>query len=229
MHVEIVRPDQASGQADICIVIDVLRATTTATVLCHRIGKLCVVRTPADLDQLPGPPAGYALFSELTGVTSAIPRFDNSPVLARDAEIDGTTPVLVTTNGTLAIGIAAGIAREVVLASFLNLSAIVAYVGRRGATAVSIMPAGNIGKRERCIEDDACADVLAARLGGDTELDVAARIAACHADPRIVRRRANEPMLGADIELCFQLDGVSVVPLIEGGGDRRWFDVVRAG
>ena len=227
MNVAIVRPNQRSDRADICIVVDILRATTTATVLCHRLGRLCVLRTTADLGHLPTTSGGYALFSELADINSELPRFDNSPILARDAAIDGRTPVLVTTNGTLAVGIAAENAREVVLASFLNLSAIAAYVQGCGAETISIMPAGNIGKGEHCIEDDACAEVLVARLTNH-DIDISARIAACHVDPRIVRRRANEPMLGADIDLCFQLDAVPIVPRVEVAANRRWFDVVRA-
>lgn len=208
--------------------VDVLRATTTAAVLCHRLGELCVVRKPTDLGNLPARPGGYALFSELSGVDSEIPRFDNSPIQARDAALAGKTPVLVTTNGTLAVGVAAELAGEVLLAGFVNLSAVVDYVRTRGFASVALMPAGNINKGKRCIEDDGCADAIVARLSV-APLDIASVIAACRVDARIMERRANEPNLGADIDLCFDVDAVPVVPRVVGTSDQGWFGVVAAG
>ena len=226
MNVAIVRPSDVPHPAvDVCIVVDVLRATTTATVLCHRLGQVCLVRTPDDLSQLPARPAGYALFSELRGLVSEIPRFDNSPIQARDAELAGRMPVLVTTNGTIAVGLAAMFAAEVLLASFVNLSAVVDYVRARGVATVAVMPAGNVKKAKRCIEDDGCADALVARLSADASFDVRAVIAACRLDARIVERRANEPNLGADIDLCFEVDAVPVVPRVADAAAQRWFDV----
>ena len=229
MNVTIVRPGALPGErVDVCIVIDVLRATTTASVLCQRLGELCVVRAPSDLGLLPARSGGYVLFSELSGVVTDLERFDNSPVLARDVALGERTPVLVTTNGTLAVGQAVELARHVVLASFVNLSAVAAHVTAAGARSVAVMPAGNINKGGRCIEDDSCADALAARLTG-TSFDIAAAVAACHADARIQRRRANEPGLGADIDLCLALDAIAVVPRIVGDAAQPWFRVVQAG
>ena len=212
MQVAIARPEAPGEPVDLCIVIDVLRATTTASVLCHRLGEICLLRTPDDLGMLPS--GAYALFSELKGIVCEHPRFDNSPVQARDAQIAGT-PVLVTTNGTLAVGIAAQLAPEIVLASFVNLSAIVDHVVRRAPARVAVMPAGNIKSAQRCSEDDACAEAIAARLAGEA-LDLAARIAQVRADPRILRRQAAEPGLPADLDLCFSVDAVPVVPKVVG-------------
>ena len=228
MHVKIVRPgDLLSERVELCIVVDVLRATTTAAVLCERLGEICVVRTPADLGQLTSRPGGYALFSELAGVDSDMPRFDNSPTQARSAPLAGRRPVLVTTNGTLAVGIAAGFADEVVLAGFVNLSAVVRYVRARAVASVAVLPAGNIHRARRCIEDDGCAGSIAALLTGEAS-DVESIIAGCRVDTRIMQRRATEPGLGADIDLCFDVDAVPVVPHVVGGGEQGWFDVVTA-
>ena len=223
----IVRPSEAAsaGEVDLCIVIDVLRATTTATILCERLDQIALVRTPAELGQLPARAGGYALFSELAGVESELRRFDNSPVQARTVDLDGQMPVLVTTNGTLAIGLAAQLAKDVVLAAFVNLSAVIEYARAGGAETVAIMPAGNINKGKLCIEDDRCADAIFARLTG-AAFDVPDAIAACRRDARIMERRAKEPNLGADIELCFDVDAVTVVPRVAAAGEQRWFDVM---
>ena len=226
MHCAILRPSEPPARRfDTCIVVDVLRATTTAAVLCERTGELYVVRTPADLAQLPARPAGYALFSELSDIASAIPRFDNSPVQARETDLAGRMPVLVTTNGTLAVALAAQLAREVLLASFVNLGAIVAHVAQSGATSVAVMPAGHVRKAQRHAEDDGCAESIVAHLSG-VALDIAGVIAACRADARIVERRAREPHLDADIALCFDLDAVPVVPRVH-AADAGWFHVTR--
>jgi len=210
-------------------VIDVLRATTTAAVLCHRVGELRVVRTPGELVHLPERPDGYALFSELSGVASEIPRFDNSPVLARDADLSGRMPVLVTTNGTLAIGLAVEFAQEVVLAGFVNLACVADHVVRRGAASVAVMPAGDVRKAQRHAEDDACAESLVARLAGTGARDLARAIAACRTEPRILERCARTPALAADIEVCFDLDAVPVVPRVaRGAAGEHWFGVTPA-
>jgi phosphosulfolactate phosphohydrolase-like enzyme len=214
----IVQPHEAGGvTADLAIVIDVLRATTTAAVLCERLGELCVIASPADLGQLPVRP--YAMFSELADLVVEMPRYDNSPVRARSVELGGRTPILVTTNGTLAVAIAARCAPEVVLASFVNVSAVVEYA-KRFANIVAI-PAGHIPKQQRCSEDDACAEVLAARVAG-TDDTLAARIAACRADPRILRRQTE---IGVDVELCFDVDAVPVVPRVI--AQAGWYSVHR--
>jgi 2-phosphosulfolactate phosphatase len=218
---EIVRPHEAAGvTADLAIVIDVLRATTTAAVLCERLGELCVIASPADLGKLPVRP--YAMFSELADLVVEMPRYDNSPVRARTVELDGRTPILVTTNGTLAVEIAARCAPEVLLASFVNLSAIVWYVAKCTAASVVLIPAGNIPRAQACSEDDACADVIAARLATGDDDELAARIAACRADPRILRRQAE---IGADVELCFEVDAVPVVPRVV--AHPGWYSVHR--
>lgn len=227
MKVAIVRPtDPAVEQVDVALVVDVVRATTTATVLCHRLGELCIVRAPADLAHLPARTGGYALFSELANVDADIPRFDNSPVQAREVDLGGRTPVLVTTNGTLAVGIAAQQARQVVLASFVNLSAVVEHVRGLGAATVAIFPAGNINRAQRCVEDDGCAEALAGRLTANA-VDLPGMIVGCRNDARILRRLSNEPELGADLDVCFAVDTIPVVPRIVGSSADRWFGVVR--
>lgn len=229
MNARVVRPSEVSAERfDAAIVIDVLRATTTAAVLCHRLGEICVVRTPSDLDHVPVRSGGYALFSELSGVESSIPRFDNSPVQARDADLGGRTPVLVTTNGTLAIGLAAGIANEVVLAGFINFAAVVEHLRAGwGGASVAVIPAGHVKRAERHAEDDACAEALVEQLA-DRPVDVAAVIARSREDARILERRAREPNLDADLKLCFGLDAVPVVPRVAGAADQAWFSVTAA-
>ena len=215
----LVRPHELRTPHDLVVVIDVLRATSTAAVLCDRLGEVRVVGAPGELALLPAHEAGYALFSELKLATEHV-HFDNSPVLARDADLGGRMPVLVTTNGTLAIGIAMQHAREVVLASFINLQAVIDHV-RRATGTIAVMPAGYIATTSPASEDDGCADAILAGVAG-TPFDVAERIAGVRADPRIVRRATREPGLPADLDLCFHVDALAIVPRVIAGSD-RWY------
>ena len=114
------------------------------------------------------------------------------------------------------------------LAGFINLTAVVDYVRRQGAATVAIMPAGNVKRASFHAEDDGCAESMTGCLSNSSTVDLPSVIARCRADGRIVERRANEPDLAADIELCFDLDAVSVVPRVVGAADQRWFSVVAA-
>jgi len=213
VRVSIVRPHEARDPADVCVVIDVVRATTTATVLCHRLGGLCAVRGPDEVALLPPRDDGYVVFSELSTIQPDVMRYDNSPVLAKNAELGRRMPVLVTTNGTRALAVAATLAPELVLASFINLASVVEHVRAHGAHTVAIMPAGNIKNAQVCAEDDGCANVLAALLANET-IDTAHVLTRCRTDERITRRLAREPDLAADLDVCFASDTVPVVPRV---------------
>lgn len=224
LDVSIVRPHELAGRADACVVMDVLRATTTASVLTGRCGEIYAVKSPAELAHLPARGAGYAVFSELSELRTLDARFDNSPHIATSCELGARMPVLVTTNGTIAMALASAIADEVLLATFSNLAAVAAHLVRAGARRIVLVPAGNIAKQAACSEDDGCARVLAARLAGEP-VDEAAIVDACLADERIVRRRSKEPILAEDLPLCFARDTREVVPRVVPQPDRNWFAV----
>src|SRR5205823_5710625 len=93
-------------------------------------------------------------------------RIDNSPVQAEQLVLAGRTPVLITTNGTRALDAAACAAGQVLVASFLNVSAVASYLDRRGARRVTLLPAGDFEKGESRPEDELCADALEMLLAG---------------------------------------------------------------
>jgi phosphosulfolactate phosphohydrolase-like enzyme len=215
MKIDYAAPAALSEEAlEVAVVIDVLRATSTATVLCHRgAQEIAAVATLADLERLPTPTSGrpYLVFSELKDVPRRYERLDNSPTLAEAAPLLGKVPVLVTTNGTRALTAAARHASEVLLASFLNLEAVVGYLSRRKPERVTLLPAGRFDRNEPRAEDDACARFLGARLAGERPLFAAAE-QAVRSDERVMRRVVAEPQLALDLERCLQLDGAPCVP-----------------
>jgi phosphosulfolactate phosphohydrolase-like enzyme len=197
--------------AELIVVIDVLRATTTAAFLCQRGAEVSVLEWPADLDGL-GSVDAYTVFSELE-IPPPWRHVDNSPAIARSGSWTGR-PVLVTTNGTRAIHAALAAAPQVVLASFVNISAVASWIRARAPRTVVIAPAGFAPRRELRHEDDACAMALQGLLG-DTAAATPVHEAAsgCWKDPRVARRLENDAGLRADFELALTPDCVRCIPI----------------
>lgn len=173
----------ADGLADgVAVVIDVLRATTTMTFAlaagatailpCREVEE---ARATAD-----GMRAGkVVLGGERDG--RPLPGFDlgNSPAEYTAARVRGMDVVLTTTNGTRAL-LAAAAARRVLLAAFVNFSAVCEQL-KAEKRPVHIVCAGNQGRL--ALEDTLCAGGLVdflcrpERGAGKPELNDAARVA----------------------------------------------------
>jgi phosphosulfolactate phosphohydrolase-like enzyme len=206
---------------EIAVVIDVLRATSTAVALLDRgAPRVRVVATPDELAGLgaaaQAPP--YLVFSELAASRGfGLTCVDNSPALAETVDLAGRRPVLVTTNGTRAIAAAVTRAATVLVASFGNLSSTAEYL-RAAGRPVALLPAGDFAGGEPRTEDERCADALEVMLRGE-EADFPALLAACREDPRVVRRLARHPELARDIEVALAVDRHPVVAGVEAAGD----------
>ena len=163
-----------AGATASCVVIDVLRATTTmihalaagarAVIPCLTIDE--ARRRAAEL------PAGTAV---LGGERHGLPieGFDlgNSPAEYTSAEVGGKVVVLTTTNGTRALLRAAG-ARDVVIGAFVNLSALCRHVA--DSERLDVICAGTDGHVTE--EDVLLAGAIADRLAsnGAWQLDLSA-------------------------------------------------------
>jgi phosphosulfolactate phosphohydrolase-like enzyme len=198
-------PGELAGErADVAVVIDVLRMTSTASVLMSRdCDGLAVAATLDDLARLPRPLSEHVVVSELRGAMELGAWIDNSPVQATQLALEGRTPVLVTTNGTKALLAAAACADQVLLASFRDLHAVARHL--RAAEDVLIVPAGDIARGAACIEDDLCAEALASWIDG-REPDLDAYTAEIRADPRVLRRVELEAGFRADLDLALAPD-----------------------
>jgi 2-phosphosulfolactate phosphatase len=144
----------------ITVIIDVLRAFTTAAVaLAGGADGVVLAGSPADAlrisSRLPG-----ALAIKDGGPD---PDFDgvNSPVLVGRLDLAGRPVVLCTTAGTVC-ALAAEPADRLYCASFLVAGATAAQVRAAGGTA-TFVATGEDGRAE---EDLACAEYLAALAGG---------------------------------------------------------------
>ena len=221
--------DLTDEELEVAVVIDVLRATSTAAVLLARgVSSVRIVGTPQELGDLPPAPdeAPYLVFSEMEASRACgLACVDNSPALAGTVPLDRVSPVLVTTNGTRAVAAAMARARQVLLASFVNLSSTARHLRER-AGRVTLLPAGDFAGRQPRTEDERCADALEQLVLGRTP-DLAALIADCETDERVRRRIARHPDLVRDIEVCLSVDRHPVLAAVAGPAAGVGVDLVR--
>jgi len=163
------------------VVIDVFRAATTAAYAAAGGARVVPVGEIAAALALRERHPDWLLAGERHG--RDLPGFDfgNSPARIAAARLTGRTLVHTTHSGTQGLTSAAA-AEEVLTGSLCNAAAIVRYLRRRSPAQVSLVRMG-WEARERCIEDDVCAEVLSARLEGQDydETGIEARLAAAPA------------------------------------------------
>ena len=212
--------------APLGIVIDVLRATST---ICQALASgyervICVAEI-GDARALAGP--GVALAGERGNVRIDGFDFGNSP-----REFVGSDPltvatksklVLTTTNGTRLLLTAAARCEEVLVASLLNLDAVVAAA--READDVAILCAGV--ERAFAIDDAYVAGRIAAALEGepDDAAVAAIRLARAFATAEegigggVSAANIRNADLDDDIPFCARENVLDLVPRVDARGD----------
>ncbi|MCC6541342.1 MAG: 2-phosphosulfolactate phosphatase, partial [Flavobacteriales bacterium] len=111
----------------IVVVIDVLRATSAMVAAFeHGIDRIIPVATIEEAAQYIGR-TGYIAAAERNGEVVEGFAYGNSPLAYVGQDLRGHTIVMTTTNGTKAINLAKN-ARTLVVGSFLNLSALSAWL-----------------------------------------------------------------------------------------------------
>jgi 2-phosphosulfolactate phosphatase len=168
MNVEVVdHVAGAAGARGIALVIDVFRAFTVAP-HAYAAGASRVIPVAGVEDAL-------ALRQRLPNAllvgerhARRLPGFDagNSPTEILALDLAGRPVVHTTHAGTQGLVAATG-ADEVLAASLVNVSALARYVRARDPGDVTIVRMGHEA-RERCAEDDLCAEILLDLLAGHT-------------------------------------------------------------
>lgn len=163
MRVDVFFTPQELAPADVAnrvvAVVDVLRASTTIAVALGN-GARAVVPLASSEEVIARAKSLGAGAVKLAGERrmQAIPGFDfgNSPAEFTREAVDGKTILMSTTNGTAAVLAVTG-ARDVVIASYVNFSAVLSMLraALRGGTDVAIVCAGQ--DRHFAMEDAACA------------------------------------------------------------------------
>ena len=222
-----VAPGDSAGR--LVAVIDVLRASTSiAAALAN--GARAVVPFDNSEDAVARAKTLSRSEVRLAGERKMlpIPGFDlgNSPREFTADAVAGKTVLIYTTNGTGALTAVQG-ARDVVVASYVNLTAVLALVGAalRGGTDVAIICAGR--GRQFSIEDAGCAGRYVNQITGRvTGVDLNdAAVAASLIDRKygdnLMRlflasghgRALREAGFGDDLPVCGTVDAFSVVPV----------------
>ncbi|MEZ0347268.1 MAG: 2-phosphosulfolactate phosphatase [Thermus sp.] len=220
-----VLPSEGVVYPDVVLVVDVIRATTTAACLLeagaealYLVDSLEAARAFKDED--------VVLAGEVGGLKP--PGFDlgNSPREALEAPVGGKVVVMSTTNGTKAAHAAAKTAKHVLLASLYNAHAAARLAKELATEEVAILCAGKEGRAG--LDDLYTAGVLSEYLGllGEVEPEDGARIALA------VKRAYQDPLealslsaaalalkgvgLEGDVPFCAQVAKSAAVPLLSG-------------
>jgi 2-phosphosulfolactate phosphatase len=215
----------------VVLVIDVLRASTTVAVALSN-GARAVIPFESSDEVINRAKQFERSDVLLAGERKmrAIPGFDlgNSPLEYTRDTVEGKTVLLTTTNGTVALVGVQG-ARDVIVASYVNYSAVAAMIraAARGAADVAIVCAGR--DRQFALEDAACAGRFARTVNrrlASVRLNDAAQ--ACtlidkrYGDglDRLFEdsehgRALAEAGFSADLAVCGEVDAHPVIPIYQ--------------
>ena len=195
----------AEAARGLAIVIDVFRAFSLAPYAAAGGARLLPVAEPATALDLRARHADWLLAGERFGRRLDGFDFGNSPYDITRADVANRTLVHTTHAGTQGL-VRAVDADEVLTGSFVNAAAIVRYVRARAPARVSIVRMGHHA-RERCVEDDACAELLLARLTGAAhdETGLLARLPGTPAADKFRDPQATWAPY-EDLALCMALD-----------------------
>ena len=224
-----VAPGEVNGR--VVAVIDVLRASTSIAVALAN-GARAVIPFDSAEEAIQRSKSFDRGDAKLAGERKMlpIPGFDlgNSPLEFTREALEGKTVLMTSTNGTAALTAVQG-ARDVVVASYVNLSAVLAMLRAavRGGSDVAIICAGR--ERQFSLEDAACAGryarLIAKRLA-DARLNDAA-LACTMIDRRYGENLARlfaesshgralaEAGFAEDLLVCAALDSYPVVPIYQ--------------
>lgn len=222
-------PGDFSGR--VVAVIDVLRASTSIAVALAN-GARAIIPLESSEEVVTRAKAFERSEVRLAGERRMlpIPGFDlgNSPLEFTREAIEGKTVLMSTSNGTGAVTGAQG-ARDVVIASYVNLSAVVSMLraALRGGADVAIICAGR--EKQFALEDAACAGryvhLVTKRLSNVVMNDAAqaASLIERKYGDNLVRmfeasehgRALREAGFEKDLEACAAIDAFPVVPVFQ--------------
>ncbi|WP_456412526.1 2-phosphosulfolactate phosphatase [Oceanithermus profundus] len=218
----VLSPAEALPPAATALVVDVIRATTTAAFLLAVGARELVLTAEVAQARAEARRRGALLAGERGGLPPEGFDLGNSPAEATPERVRGRAVVMTTTNGTRAALRAAGAAQRVGLAALVNAGAAVRWAAAREGDLVLVAA----GREGRAALDDAY--VLGALVAGfrvlepGVRLDDGARLAQAlflaHPEPRpmLSASAAAEALaavgLAADVEACARIDALALVP-----------------
>jgi 2-phosphosulfolactate phosphatase len=214
--------------ADLVVVVDLFRATTTIATLFSRGLRRLTVCAEIALARERRDETGALLFGEVRGLPPGDFDYGNSPVEAAGLELAGKEAILFTTNGTGAL-VASASGSRVIAGALANITAVAAEAARWDA--VRVVCAGNDGGRRAALEDalaaGAITSAIADRSPGCLLSDNAVLVTAACAgtDVRTAILASHHALalrelgLDADMEFALRRDTSSAIPMVAGWGD----------
>lgn len=195
--------NQAEGTV---IVIDVIRAFTTAPIAFEQgVEKIIFVADSDEAFRLKHADPSLLIMGEEHGLPPDGYDFGNSPWELSNADLQGRTVVHRTSSGTQGV-IGSGHCPDIYVASFVIAGATVSAIARDQPDVVSII---NTGWRANGLgdEDTACGDYLEALLQGDNPdpAPYLERVDRCQVSP-VFKDRARPEYPHQDLEYCTDLD-----------------------
>ncbi|HEY0455847.1 MAG TPA: 2-phosphosulfolactate phosphatase [Verrucomicrobiae bacterium] len=224
-----------------CVVFDILRATSSMITALARgaesivpvgeIGEALQMREKDSKVLLAGEREGLRITGKLTGSVDF--DFGNSPREFTEQAVKGRRIVMTTTNGTRALRACAA-AREVLVSSFLNLSATAEWLRQNPPGHLVVICSGT--HDEPALEDMLAAGALCEQIWGLYQWgevsdgaecvrrlfeEAQAELADSLAAARNARRLLALPDLAADVPFCLQRDVFPFVARLEKNGAVR--------
>ena len=230
VDVDLVPPRAGALRDAVCIVIDVLRATSTIVTLFERGARQVLPVASLSAARRLASETGFATVGEKDGCPVSDFNYYNSPAELAKGSYAGKSLIIASTNGTAALVRTANNSM-VLCGSLLNASACCEAAFQHAVKAglpIHLVCSGNFG--EFALDDFVCAGRMVSILAGAaaregksvhlTEPALAAeKTAAGYPDPTAAFRLSSGKLLlqlgrPADIEFCAQVDWTGVVPLI---------------
>lgn len=163
MIIHKIRREACSKAEDLVVVIDVIRAFTTAAFAFSKGAKKMIAAGSIDeAFTLRASNPSFELMGELNGAPIDGFHYSNSPVQAESHDFSGKTLIHRTSSGTQGI-INCHAAKTILASSFVVADATVKRIKELQPISVTLVITGNPGE-----EDLALADYLEARLNGMT-------------------------------------------------------------
>ena len=238
---QLISPVSITGS--VCIVIDVLRATTTlTTLLACGAASVAVAASAAEARAAKLADPGALLLGEIGGLRPDDFDLGNSPREVTPRSVGGRRAICHTSNGTAAIRAVAD-APFVVLGCLRNCAAVAGETiaeAKRNAYSITIVCSGGAGGRSFALDDSLAAGEIVAALLAEAnraELPITLTDAAlaAHTLRQSTIERVDEPAddrwervlrhttagqhltqigLGDDIRFCAQVDRETIVPQV---------------
>ncbi|MDG1261870.1 MAG: 2-phosphosulfolactate phosphatase [Flavobacteriales bacterium] len=211
---------------EICVVIDVLRATSAICAgIENGVKEIIPVSTIEDAQRYKDD--GYIVAAERGGEIVNGFDFGNSPYSFLDPKLKGKSVVLTTTNGTKAINIAKSIP-TVVIGSLNNLDSVCKWLLSQNKNVLLL---GSGWKDKFNLEDTICAGAMADQLiesrlfKAEEDSTIAAKFIYRSARENMFsflrasshRRRLRKLNLNEDVKYCLTPNTLTTIPILEDG------------